>query len=178
VPSAPRRRPCRMAAAGAGASALQRDDHIHRLRDRRRPPQSAGRYHRHAADHLHRARQHHATGVRKPGPNFALAGTVERDAARSLPWGGTAGTNTVSGVGNTTVQSLAVCGRIPAQTTPSPWALHGRGRRDRPLLSRPASWWMRGQTLRVPQGLTPTTAGQSVLIFSGFACLLCAGSQA
>jgi spore coat protein U-like protein len=43
-----------------------------------------------------------------------------RDSARSLPWGSTAGTNTVSGVGNTTVQSLAVYGRIPAQTTPSP----------------------------------------------------------
>jgi spore coat protein U-like protein len=43
-----------------------------------------------------------------------------RDSARSLPWGSTAGTNTVSGLGNTTVQSLAVYGRIPAQSTPSP----------------------------------------------------------
>jgi spore coat protein U-like protein len=43
-----------------------------------------------------------------------------RDAARSLPWGSTAGTDTVSGVGNTAVQNLAVYGRIPAQTTPSP----------------------------------------------------------
>jgi spore coat protein U-like protein len=43
-----------------------------------------------------------------------------RDAARSLPWGSTAGTDTVSGVGNTSVQSLAGYGRIPPQTTPSP----------------------------------------------------------
>jgi spore coat protein U-like protein len=43
-----------------------------------------------------------------------------RDSARSLPWGSTAGTNTVPGNGNTTVQSLDVYGRIPAQTTPSP----------------------------------------------------------
>jgi spore coat protein U-like protein len=43
-----------------------------------------------------------------------------RDAARSLPWGSTVGTNTVTGVGDTTVQGLAVYGRIPAQTTPSP----------------------------------------------------------
>jgi spore coat protein U-like protein len=43
-----------------------------------------------------------------------------RDAAHMLPWGSTAGTNTVSGAGNATVQNLAVYGRIPAQTTPSP----------------------------------------------------------
>ena len=43
-----------------------------------------------------------------------------RDTTRTLPWGSTAGTDTVSGVGNTTVQSLAVYGRIPPQTTPSP----------------------------------------------------------
>jgi spore coat protein U-like protein len=43
-----------------------------------------------------------------------------RDAARTLPWGSTAGTNTVSGAGDTTVQNLAVYGRIPAQPTPSP----------------------------------------------------------
>jgi spore coat protein U-like protein len=43
-----------------------------------------------------------------------------RDAARSLPWGSTGGTNTVPGVGNAAVQNLAVYGRMPAQTTPSP----------------------------------------------------------
>jgi spore coat protein U-like protein len=43
-----------------------------------------------------------------------------RDATRSLPWGSTTGANTVSGVGDTTVQSLDVYGRIPAQSTPSP----------------------------------------------------------
>ena len=43
-----------------------------------------------------------------------------RDATRSLPWGSTAGTDTVSGIGDTTVQGLAVYGRISTQTTPSP----------------------------------------------------------
>jgi spore coat protein U-like protein len=43
-----------------------------------------------------------------------------RDAARSLPWGSTAGTDTVSGVGSAAVENRAVYGRIPPQTTPSP----------------------------------------------------------
>jgi spore coat protein U-like protein len=43
-----------------------------------------------------------------------------RDAARSLPWGSTAGTNTASGTGNGLVQALTVFGRVPAQTTPAP----------------------------------------------------------
>jgi spore coat protein U-like protein len=42
-----------------------------------------------------------------------------RDAARSLPWGSTTGTNTVSGAGNAAVQNLTVYGRMPAQSTPS-----------------------------------------------------------
>ena len=43
-----------------------------------------------------------------------------RDAARTLPWGSTTGTNTASGAGNANVQDLWVYGRIPAQTTPPP----------------------------------------------------------
>ncbi len=43
-----------------------------------------------------------------------------RDSARSLPWGSTAGTNTVSGAGSGSNQALTVYGRVAAQTTPSP----------------------------------------------------------
>jgi spore coat protein U domain-containing protein, fimbrial subunit CupE1/2/3/6 len=43
-----------------------------------------------------------------------------RDVARSLPWGSTAGTNTVSGTGSGSSQALTVYGRVAAQTTPSP----------------------------------------------------------
>lgn len=42
-----------------------------------------------------------------------------RDAARLLPWGALSGTNTVSGVGTGSVQSLSVYGRVPSQATPS-----------------------------------------------------------
>jgi len=41
-----------------------------------------------------------------------------RDAARSLPWGSTAGVNTASGTGSGTTQTLTVYGRVPPQTTP------------------------------------------------------------
>ena len=41
------------------------------------------------------------------------------DAARSLPRG-MAGTDAAFGVGDATVQNLAVYGRIPAQSMPSP----------------------------------------------------------
>jgi spore coat protein U-like protein len=66
------------------------------------------------------------TGATDPTQRKMLRGSEQviyglyRDAPRSLPWGSTAGTDTVSGVGNTTVHSLAVYGRIRAQTTPSP----------------------------------------------------------
>lgn len=43
-----------------------------------------------------------------------------RDAARTLVWGVTDGTNTVAGTGNGAVQTLNVYGQIPAQTTPAP----------------------------------------------------------
>ncbi len=43
-----------------------------------------------------------------------------RDAARSLPWGSTAGINTAAGTGNGLPQNLTVYGRIAPQTTPMP----------------------------------------------------------
>jgi spore coat protein U-like protein len=43
-----------------------------------------------------------------------------RDAARSQPWGGTVGTDTLAGIGAGTAQNLTVYGRVPPQTTPSP----------------------------------------------------------
>jgi spore coat protein U-like protein len=43
-----------------------------------------------------------------------------RDSARTLPWGNTSGTNTVSGTGSGSNQALTVYGRVAAQTTPSP----------------------------------------------------------
>jgi spore coat protein U-like protein len=47
--------------------------------------------------------------------NFGLY----RDSARSQNWGNTAGTDTVSGTGNGTAQSLTVYGRVPTQNAPT-----------------------------------------------------------
>src|SRR5262249_32781666 len=41
-----------------------------------------------------------------------------QDAARSLPWGSTAGVNTVAGTGPARTQTLTVYGRVAPQTTP------------------------------------------------------------
>jgi spore coat protein U domain-containing protein, fimbrial subunit CupE1/2/3/6 len=41
-----------------------------------------------------------------------------RDTARTNVWGTTIGTDTVSGSGNGTAQTLTVYGRVPPQTTP------------------------------------------------------------
>jgi len=43
-----------------------------------------------------------------------------RDAARSLPFGNTSGTNTLAGTGTGLAQSATVYGRIAPQSTPSP----------------------------------------------------------
>jgi spore coat protein U-like protein len=43
-----------------------------------------------------------------------------RDSARSLPFGNTIGSNTLTGTGTGLAQSISVYGRIPPQTTPSP----------------------------------------------------------
>jgi spore coat protein U-like protein len=45
-----------------------------------------------------------------------------RDAARSLPWGSTVGTNTASGTGTGLSQGQTVYGRIAPQATPQPSA--------------------------------------------------------
>ena len=66
------------------------------------------------------------TGATDPTRRKMSKGTEQityglyRDAARSLPWGSAAGTNTVPGFGNAAVQNLGVNGRMPAQPTPSP----------------------------------------------------------
>ena len=46
--------------------------------------------------------------------------SLYRDSARTLVWGTTIGTNTVSGTGTGSNQSLTVYGRIPVQATPAP----------------------------------------------------------
>lgn len=43
-----------------------------------------------------------------------------QNAARTTPWGETFGSNTLSGIGTGTNQSIGVFGRIPPQTTPQP----------------------------------------------------------
>jgi spore coat protein U-like protein len=43
-----------------------------------------------------------------------------RDAARTLPWGSTIGTNTTSGAGTGATQAQTVYGRVAVQTTPAP----------------------------------------------------------
>ena len=44
---------------------------------------------------------------------------IYRDAARSLPWGSTIGTNTAAGTGTGSAQIYAGYGRVPPQTTPA-----------------------------------------------------------
>ena len=43
-----------------------------------------------------------------------------QDAARTLPWGSTVGTDTASGTGTGVTQTQTVYGRVTAQTTPKP----------------------------------------------------------
>jgi len=43
-----------------------------------------------------------------------------QDSGRSTVWGNTVGTNTVSGTGNGSAQSITVYGQVPTQTTPKP----------------------------------------------------------
>lgn len=44
---------------------------------------------------------------------------IYRDSARTLIWGDTVNSNTVSGTGNGAVQTVTVFGRVPVQTTPA-----------------------------------------------------------
>jgi spore coat protein U-like protein len=86
------------------------------------------------------------TGATDPTQRKMSKGTervtygLYRDAARSLPWGSTSGTNTASGSGNAAVQNLTVYGRIPAQTTPSPGLYAARSSRQSPI-EPPAIGW-------------------------------------
>lgn len=43
-----------------------------------------------------------------------------QDAGHTTAWGNTQGTNTVSGTGSGSAQSIVVYGQVPAQTTPKP----------------------------------------------------------
>jgi spore coat protein U-like protein len=57
------------------------------------------------------------------GPNNQTLGYgVYSDAARTVTWGSTTGTNTISGTGTGTPQSIPAYGRIPASQAPSPGA--------------------------------------------------------
>jgi spore coat protein U-like protein len=49
-----------------------------------------------------------------------IAYTMYSDAARTVNWGNTLVTDTVSGTGNGSAQVLTVYGRVPAQATPAP----------------------------------------------------------
>lgn len=54
------------------------------------------------------------------GPGAATIGyALYRDAARTLNWGGTVGTDTLAGTGNGSAQPLTVYGQVPAQSTPA-----------------------------------------------------------
>ena len=55
------------------------------------------------------------------GPASALLGyKLFRDSGRTLNWGNTVGTDTVSGTGNGIAQLLTVYGQVPAGQFPRP----------------------------------------------------------
>ena len=54
-----------------------------------------------------------------PGNTAFVTYGIYRDAARSLPWGSTIGSNTVAGTGTGSAQSITAYGRVPPQTTPA-----------------------------------------------------------
>jgi spore coat protein U-like protein len=53
------------------------------------------------------------------GSFFTVTYGIYSDAARSVAWGSTIGTNTVGGTGTGAAQSLTAYGRVPSQTTPT-----------------------------------------------------------
>ena len=54
------------------------------------------------------------------GPGAATVSySVFRDAARTLNWGTTIGTDTLAGTGNGSLQPITVYGRVPPQATPA-----------------------------------------------------------
>ena len=63
------------------------------------------------------------TAVRRMTLNTGtLAYALYSDAARSVVWGNTVGTNTVAGTGNGTAQTLTVYGQIPGSQAVAPGA--------------------------------------------------------
>lgn len=65
------------------------------------------------------------TGASVAARQMSAAGStinysLSTDAARTINWGETIGTDTVAGLGNGAVQSYTVYGRVPPQTTPAP----------------------------------------------------------
>src|SRR5262245_23046974 len=57
----------------------------------------------------------------KGGPtNELISYAIYRDSSRSLNWGNTVGTDTVSATGNGSAQTIQVYGRVPPQSTPTP----------------------------------------------------------
>jgi spore coat protein U-like protein len=61
------------------------------------------------------------TTRRMTGPgNSSLLYSLYRDAARALNWGNTVGTDTVSGIGTGSVQTITVYGRVPASQPAGP----------------------------------------------------------
>jgi spore coat protein U-like protein len=57
----------------------------------------------------------------KGGPsNETISYAIYTNAGRTTNWGNTVGTDTVTGTGNGTPQTIQVYGRVPAQTTPTP----------------------------------------------------------
>jgi spore coat protein U domain-containing protein, fimbrial subunit CupE1/2/3/6 len=46
--------------------------------------------------------------------------SLYRDAARTLNWGQTPGTDTVAGTGNGTNQTITIYGQVPIQSSPAP----------------------------------------------------------
>lgn len=64
-----------------------------------------------------------ATARSMTGPSAALLGyALYRDAARTLNWGFTAGTDTLGGTGSGAAQTLTVYGRVPAGQYVAPGA--------------------------------------------------------
>ena len=52
----------------------------------------------------------------------AVTYALYRDNPRTLPWGNISGTNSLSGTGTGSAQSIPIYGRVPAQTLPPPGA--------------------------------------------------------
>jgi len=57
----------------------------------------------------------------KGGPsNETINYAIYSNSGRTTNWGNTVGTDTVTGTGSGTAQTIQVYGRVPAQTTPTP----------------------------------------------------------